>query len=191
MAADLVRAFVAVELPPEVQHLIWSSFSAEHARYPGLRWVPAENLHLTVKFIGEIEGVRVPELVRATEKACVGRRPFRLSLRGAGAFPPRGRPRVLWVGVGCGGPELAALASAVDRRLGKRGVERERRPFSAHLTVARSRREAPAQDLGPLLSRFETREWGGLEVSTVSFMRSHLGPAGARYEKLCEVPFAG
>lgn len=190
MAADQIRAFVAVELPSEFQELISSAFAAEHARYPGLRWVSPENLHLTVKFIGQVPGSRVPELVRAIEKACSGQQPFRVSLAGAGVFPPRGLPRVLWVGLGCGGAELSRLAAEVDRRLGKRGIERERRPFAAHLTLARQRRGVPAQDLGPLCAQFAGRDWGAFDVRSLSLMQSNLGAGGAGYERLAGIPFA-
>jgi len=191
VTADDIRAFVAVEVPADLRELIWSAFSAEHAGYPGLRWVPPENLHLTVKFLGGVPRPRVPELIRAVERACSEHTPFSVSLRGAGVFPPRGLPRVLWVGAADGTAQLAALAGTVDRYLGKRGIERERRPFSAHLTLARCRRDGVLLDAGPLVSRFQECEWGNFEVQALSFMQSHLGPAGARYERLAAIPLAG
>jgi 2'-5' RNA ligase len=188
VATEAIRAFVAGEVPPEIRGRIYAGFQDARADFPDLRWVPAENLHLTVKFLGNIAATRIDEMARAIGHACELHSPFLLVLAGAGVFPPRGLPRVLWVGTAGGAGELEALAGDVDRRLSKRGVERERRPFSAHLTVARAGRIAQIPDLRPLVGSMGHVQWGEFRLQSLAFMRSHLGPEGARYERLAEIP---
>jgi 2'-5' RNA ligase len=103
-----------------------------------LRWAVTENLHLTVRFLGATAPDRVAEVVTATEAAARAAAPFTVRLAGAGAFPTGDRPRVVWLGIVEGVPELAALAEVLSDRLAESGWERDERPFRAHLTLGRA-----------------------------------------------------
>jgi 2'-5' RNA ligase len=103
-----------------------------------IRWAVTENLHLTIRFLGATAPDRVADVVTATEAAAGATSPFTVRLAGAGAFPTRDRPRVVWLGIVEGVPELAALAGALSDRLTGGGWERDERPFRAHLTLGRA-----------------------------------------------------
>src|SRR5262245_53413520 len=134
-----MRLFVAVELSSEAR-LVAERTAAELKRAlkktVTASWVAAENMHLTVRFIGHVPDDRAPALLNALSPP-VEVAPFEVGLGGCGRFPPRGQPRVLWIGVTRGLPSLAALHEEFDRRVLPFGYEPEARAFSAHLTLAR------------------------------------------------------
>ncbi|HJU53348.1 MAG TPA: RNA 2',3'-cyclic phosphodiesterase [Pyrinomonadaceae bacterium] len=180
-----VRVFCAVELPTEARER-----AAEHAarlreRFSEVRasWPRAENLHLTLKFLGEIEEGRVEALSKAAERAARLSRPFKLSIEGAGAFPRRGVPRVLWLGVTDSSSGLARLQNHLEDECEREGFEREERSFHPHLTLARLRAQQGARALAQ--SHQETG-FGSIEfpVTELVVMRSELGPGGSRYTTL-------
>jgi RNA 2',3'-cyclic 3'-phosphodiesterase len=104
----------------------------------GVRWVRLDGLHLTLRFLGPTPEARVPDLTSAVTLAAKGVEPFSVVIRGAGSFPPAGPPRTIWLDIRQGHEELQALAARLDDRLAEAGWERERRPFRAHLTLARA-----------------------------------------------------
>ena len=151
-------------------------------------WVAEANLHVTLKFIGDVDEARVPGLVAAMRGAASQTAAFDVAVRGLGCFPDAGRPRVIWAGLeGAGG--LAALAARVDAALAALGIPRESRPFAAHVTLGRVRgpRANPAL-AGALAGR---GDFGRLPVTSLSVMRSDLHPGGARYTELARVSLAG
>jgi RNA 2',3'-cyclic 3'-phosphodiesterase len=148
-------------------------------------WVAETNLHVTLKFLGQIDDARVPSLVSALAAAAAGLTGFEVGVRGLGAFPSATRPRVVWAGLDA--PQLTALANAVDAALASLGFPRESRPFSAHVTLGRVRESRrPNRALAAALGR--PVDFGFLAVSHVSLMRSELSPRGARYTELAAAP---
>lgn len=196
------RLFIAVPLPARhlerIGSLIRQARGELNGATPqpgtglrGVRWVSPEGVHLTLKFLGStdpaaVEGVRsaVLEAARSADRA-------RLVLRGVGGFPSAGRPRVLWLGLIDGTEPLARLAADLDARLAPLGWEPERRPFHAHLTLARC--EEPAA--GRLALETLTRLSEDVELSWTAdrlvLFQSHLGRGPARYEPLLEAPLGG
>jgi 2'-5' RNA ligase len=126
----MYRLFVSVELPGEVKE----SLARMCCDVPGARWLEPDEIHLTVRFIGEVDGVVFRDVVDALGEVEVA--PFELTLRGVGHFPPRGEPRVLWVGLERSA-QLRALHDKVESALVRAGIEPERRKFSPHVTLAR------------------------------------------------------
>jgi 2'-5' RNA ligase len=180
-----LRCFVAVELPDGLRETIADHFAREGRAVAVVRWVPAANLHLTLKFLGDIEAQRLPTLQGALAQALAGAAPFTLALRGAGAFPTPERPRVIWVGAGKGAAEVSAMAAAVEGALAPLGFAPEARPFAPHLTVGRVK--SPLHDRGALrrlLEAVREREWGEWLVSAAHLVRSELFPAGPIYSIL-------
>lgn len=141
----MYRLFVSIELPEEVK--------AELARVccdvPGARWLEPDEMHLTVRFIGEVDGVVFRDVIDAL--ADVRLAPFDLVLRGVGHFPPRGEPHTLWAGVERS-PELLALHDKVESVLVRAGIEPERRKFSPHVTLARLK-GTPSRAVGSFMAR--------------------------------------
>jgi 2'-5' RNA ligase len=150
--------------------------------------VAEPNLHVTVKFLGQIDEDRVGAIAAAMATVAERTPPFELAVRGLGAFPTPARPRVVWVGLEPAAP-LAALAGDLDARLATLGFAREARRFAAHVTLGRVRETRRNPALSTALAR--SAECGRLPVNRVSLMRSELHPRSARYTELTSVVLAG
>lgn len=153
---------------------------------PNLKWLSPESLHLTLKFIGEQPEARLAGIIDALKSvASPGR--FQLRLRGLGCFPNERRPRVFWVGIEAP-PELARLAASVDEALEPVGIERDKRPFSAHLTLARAREGERVALPGAAWEAHRNDDFGGFAAGEFFLFQSQLSPSGARYRKLQAFP---
>jgi 2'-5' RNA ligase len=185
--SDLLRLFVAVELPPEVLEKLTQLQTALRRRgLDGLRWARPEGIHLTLKFLGETPADRVSAIREALARAADGVPSHRLSLGEMGTFGSRRMPRVLWVNLKGGVDALGDLQRRVEDELEREGFPRERRKFSPHLTLARVRQES-AGSVGNAIEealRVVSPPDGVVEVNEVSLMRSTLRPSGAIYERL-------
>lgn len=148
-----------------------------------VRWIPAENLHLTLKFLGDVEEARVPSIRAAVRDALMDNTRFRVTASGLGVFPDSRRPRVLWVGLAS--PELARLAGQVERALEPLGFGRTASPFRPHVTIGRWRRpESRDERLRGELARWRDHEFGEFRIDAATLFRSTLGPSGAVYDPL-------
>jgi 2'-5' RNA ligase len=151
--AGRIRSFVAVALPDPNLAAIERHLAECAQAAPAYRWVEPDSLHLTLRFLGNLEP-EVVERVRA-ELSSVRGAPFPLALDGRGTFGPRAAPRVVWIGLGAGLDACAALAARVEAACEQAGLEPEPRPFRAHVTLARARREGerlpPLPDPPPLV----------------------------------------
>ena len=147
-----------------------------------LRLVRAENVHLTLVFIGEVSDDRVTPFVE-TMRSDIPLEPFAMAFAGLGVFPPHGAPRVLWLGVAEGAAQATALHAVVADRLAALGIKKEARPFRAHLTLARwrdgRRSDRPRLEQTPrLIAR--------TEVKAATLYQSRLSPAGPTYTALAQ-----
>jgi len=181
-----VRAFVALELSPALKAGILGL--AETLRRKGVRasWSRESTLHLTLKFIGDVEEADLPDVVEAVRRAAAARAPFSFETRGAGAFPSPHRPRVIWVGV-VPTDALFELQGDVERELAEVGVRREERRWTPHLTVGRIRETESVPDLGGALAALRVPE-ERVSVTEVLVMRSRLAPSGAVHEEVARIP---
>jgi 2'-5' RNA ligase len=182
---ELWRVFCAVELPSDVrervaEHIARLRDQATHVR---ASWDRAEKLHITLKFLGEIEQSRVEALTRAAAHAAEGAPGFELSVEGAGVFPPRGLPRVLWLGIRDPSGGLTNLQRRLEDECARIGFPREQRPFHPHLTIARLRSPEGARKLATLHQQtgFDAQSF---DVTRLVVMRSHLLPGGARHTEI-------
>jgi 2'-5' RNA ligase len=176
------RVFCAIDLPREVKARVAEHASSLRARLPDVRasWEKPEKLHLTLKFLGDVEVARVEELSRASERAVSSVEPFELTVANAGSFPAHGQPRVLWLGIEDATGRLARLQKSLEDECAAAGFAREPRPFSPHLTVARLRTPHGARGLADAHreSAFEPQTF---TVAELIVIRSELGPGGSRY----------
>jgi 2'-5' RNA ligase len=151
-------------------------------------WEREEKLHITLKFLGEIAPERVEALSVAASRAALSSQPFDLALEGAGAFPPRGHPRILWLGINDSSGALARLQTRLEEECAAAGFAREERPFHPHLTLARIRAPQGARELARL-----HRETGfaaiEFKVTDLVVMQSELGPKGSRYTEISRHEF--
>ncbi|MHB1133054.1 MAG: RNA 2',3'-cyclic phosphodiesterase [Chloroflexota bacterium] len=190
-----MRLFIALELPAKVrdelgrQQADLRALVAQQNLPAGssLKWTAPEGIHLTLKFLGEVTEKSVATLVEAMAAACARRAPLALTLAGRGAFPNALRPRILWVGIGGEVAALEQLQKAVDLQVGKLGFFPEDRPFSPHLTLARVRQQASAeerQSVAALLSQAQPPAPLAFVARQVNLFRSELRPTGASYTAL-------
>jgi 2'-5' RNA ligase len=179
-----MRLFVALDIPEDVRARI-SAFAARvRPLCPDARWARVEGLHITLKFIGEFPDARLPELTKTLAE--VKAPPFNVRFENIGFFPSPKSARVFWIGVHAG-EELPQLAEAVSESLAGIGIEREDKPYSPHLTLARTgSRKGPGQNL-KALSGLLTREvetFGTMTAHEFFLYRSQLGRGGSTYTKL-------
>jgi 2'-5' RNA ligase len=183
--AARLRLFCAIELSPEVRARVVEHIARLREQLPDVRagWERAEKLHLTLKFFGEVEEGRAQALSQAIERAAGSAAPFTLVVAEAGAFPPHGPARVLWLGIRDSSSQLARLHPTLETECADAGFKREQRPFHPHLTLARLRNPAGARTLAELHKElgFEAME---LNVHELVLMRSELGPRGSCYTAL-------
>lgn len=174
---------MAVLLPDAVRANLATEIERLRRSVRDVSWVAAENLHLTLKFLGEVEPGRLDGVATALAGVVTAAPAFPLALRGLGAFPSPTRPRVIWAGV-TDAVEVVQLAARVEEALAQLGLPREGRPFSAHVTLGRVREPRRDPVLAAGLAEGAGREFGAFRVDQVALMRSDLSPRGARYTAL-------
>ena len=143
-----------------------------------------ENLHLTLKFLGNVVATRVDAIGAALAAAAADTPAFDFGVEGLGAFPSPTRPRVIWAGAGGGQVEAVGLAGRVEDALAPLGFAREDRPFAAHITLGRVREPRRDTALAEALAAGAARPLGVVRAGRLSLMRSELSPRGARYTEL-------
>jgi RNA 2',3'-cyclic 3'-phosphodiesterase len=186
-----MRLFVAVNLPPAERDALWQA--AAPLREAGLpvRWVAADCLHITIKFLGEVDESAAEQIATALSGAMRAVRPFDVVTGGIGAFPDLAHPRVVWCGVEVA-PALELLANDVERALKPFDFGSELAPFRPHVTLGRAHKDAKAKDLRPLAKLARAVAYDGMiTVSSVDLMHSTPGPAGSRYVVRHAAPLAG
>lgn len=199
-----MRAFIAVELPAALHkelralqdRLAAVLDAAGTAR--AVRWTPPSSIHLTLRFLGETNGAQADLLARGLERIAAGQRPFDLRLAGMGCFPNFRRPNVVWAGVAGEVDRLLRVQTPVEELARQAGFAPETRPFSPHLTLGRTRRDAlPAQlaQAGAALQAAASlpalQQWAAaLPVREIVLMESELLPSGAVYTPRCIFPLA-
>jgi RNA 2',3'-cyclic 3'-phosphodiesterase len=160
--------------------------TAKAAPRAKVTWIPAQRMHLSIRFIGEVDDSRATAL-RTALAPPIEVAPFELTLAGAGTFPKSGTPRVVWVGVTRGREELLAAERQVSARLIRVGVPREERPYSPHLTLARVREPAGLRS-AQLLDGLTHTTIGTVRVDAITLFQSKLSPKGPTYLPLLRIP---
>ncbi len=188
----VLRVFIAVELDDAVKTALVRAQNRLRAEPISgfVRWVDPAGVHLTLKFLGDIEAERVPHVLGAMQVACAGVAPFELAVRGAGCFPNYQRPNVIWAGLVGDVKTATALAQHLEDECARLGFDPEERPFSPHFTLGRVGREVGLKErgqLGEMVRRFDLGPVGAIIADTVHLMRSELRPSGARYTSLGHV----
>ncbi len=190
-----MRLFVGVELDDRVRAAAAEAIGELRARLKRshvdvtARFVEPENLHVTVWFIGEATDDRAAQ-IQQTLRAAFSTRTFDLAVRGCGAFPPSGSPRVFWLGITTGADSMVRLYDEVKDRLTGIGFEPEKRPYSPHITIARVKEvKGPGRAVREVLEAVPA-DCGACRVEAVTLFRSHLSPKGSRYEPLLRVPLS-
>ena len=192
MAEALERLFVAVAVPPGALEACQQVIDTVRTTMLGreARWVRTENLHLTVRFLGDTPPDLVPDVALAVLDAAISVTPFRLELAGAGAFPDGRHPRTIWLGVDQGNDGLMQLNDALGGPLERLGWPPDPRARRPHLTVARTD-AAPGEVSHAIADALASAAAGwrtGFDATALTLFRSHLGGGPPRYEPVVEAP---
>jgi 2'-5' RNA ligase len=189
----LLRAFIALEIPAKVQKDIYHATSSlRNGTGSLIRWVPAENMHLTLKFLGDISPVNVEFLTQMIRTEADSHHSFDIHLTGLGSFPSPKRPRVIYIGIQAPA-ELEAFQHAVESAARRLGYESEDRSFSPHLTVGRVKHALrisaiDQQKIRHALEETKIDSLGTARVDSVHLYKSDLKPTGSVYTKLFSAP---
>jgi 2'-5' RNA ligase len=192
---SVIRAFIAVDLPTDIHDCLdyLSGQLREQIGDVPIRWVTPDNIHLTLKFLGDVSLNNIEVLTEMIRAETALAEPMVISVGGVGAFPKLRSPRVIWVGVEAA-PEMIALQRSIDAQTARIGYARDRRPFSPHLTLGRVSRNASPKEvrkIGDVLKSLKIGYLGVARINAVHLYRSDLKPSGAVYTKLFTAPLGG
>ncbi len=188
----LLRAFIAIELPQHIQDAIERQTARLRQTLGNdlIRWVPAQNMHLTLKFLGDIAASHVDFLKQMIAREAETHPQFDLQIGGLGSYPTSKRPRVLWVGLHAPA-DLASLQKSIEAGASRLGYEQEERPFSPHLTLGRVRQNLSPAELPKIRAALDNIQLGNIgtaRVDSVQLIRSDLQPSGSIYTRLFSAP---
>ena len=183
-AGEKVRLFVAARIPDDRLELLDAALEPLRAKLINARWVPVDNQHLTLKFLGWAPADLLEGVASTCAMVAAGRPKGRLALTDLGAFPSKTRIRVLWVGVDDPSGVLSAVAADLDRAFEPLGFPSEGRAYTPHLTVARFKLPIPMKSGFPSLAA----SIAPFEIDELTLFRSHLTAKGARYEAIGAFP---
>lgn len=178
-----IRAFIAVELPGGLKLETDKLLASLKPIGAGVRWVKAINLHLTLRFLGNIEQDKIPLLENKLKDNLAGFKPFTIQFSGLGCFPNLQRPRIVWSGVGGDLERLKGLASAVEAACRQSGFGKKDKRFSAHLTIGRIKYQKKIKPLIEYLKKAEFKT-DKFQVHEIVIFRSDLSPNGPNYTPL-------
>ena len=181
-----IRTFIAVDLPSEIKMDIDRLITDLRQDGSGIRWVKAANLHITLRFLGDIPEESITGLADAIKGNIGICDPFNLTLSTLGGFPNLKRPRVIWVGTDSGSDALMRLAEKVEQACVDSDFGKADKRFSSHLTIGRVKF---SRGLEPLISRIAKTEFelSPFEIRDVAIIKSILSPAGPKYTRLSVV----
>jgi 2'-5' RNA ligase len=189
--AGKIRAFIAIELPDTVKEFLEDISSRLKKCRADVKWVRTNGMHLTLKFLGNVDVDLLPIIERDLRMIFTEQKPFSLRVLGLGAFPGLARPRVVWAGLNDPGNMTPPLASKVDEILEPLGFQREKRPFAPHLTLGRVRSNKNSGDLVEAVRQ-------SMDISGPTFVADHavlfesvLKPTGAEYSAIGSFHFSG
>lgn len=184
-----MRTFIAIELPKEIKDALARLQAKLKTTGADVKWVEPQNIHLTLKFLGERDDKKVEKITRALEEVAHQKSPFTIRISSLGAFPNINSPRVIWVGIDKGDNESKEIAGGLEEKIARLGIPKEERPFSSHITVGRTRsslnREKLVQELEKSADYFGEKKLEFI-AGKITLFKSTLTPKGPVYEALKE-----
>jgi len=183
------RVFCAIDLPHDIREMVMAHIMRLRQAVPEAQasWSRPDNIHLTLKFLGEIHQSRIESLSRAAAYAATGNGSFPIRVQGSGVFPTRGEPHVLWIGIEDPQGRLGELYGRLEVECAKAGFKKEARPFHPHLTVARLRKPQHARAVASAHKAMEL-EPAKIVVAELLVIRSELSSEGSRYTVISRHP---
>jgi len=184
-----IRSFIAIELPRAVLASLKTVQDEMKSKVFEAKWVRPENIHLTLRFLGNIDAADTAKITAAMMNAVRDQKPFALVAKGVGVFPGIRRPKVVWVGLGRQSQALIALQGALDVNLANIGYPKEPRPFKGHLTLGRIKRAPDPKTVAEMLQAHADFASDEFRVDQIGLFKSELHRTGAVYSKLQAVTF--
>lgn len=185
-----MRTFIAISLPKEIKELLSRLQEKLKASQADVKWVSPENIHLTLKFLGEIDDKELNKVSGILEDITKDKNSFYMRIASVGAFPKTNSPRVIWVGIDKGDEETKEIARELEEKITPLGIPKEDRPFTSHLTIGRTKSSLNRESLVQLL-KSTARDFGShpleFPVTKLTLFQSILTPKGPIYERLKEV----
>jgi RNA 2',3'-cyclic 3'-phosphodiesterase len=182
----MIRTFICIELPESLKARLETLENQLRSKNrSAVSWVKPSNIHLTLRFLGDIDEGRQAELREAVERVVLSAPAFKLCASKTGVFPNPRNPRVFWIGIKGAEEHLIPMQKRLEQELEKAGFGKQDKPFSPHLTIGRAR-ERNAQELAELLQKIDFTDEEFI-VSEIIIMRSDLKPTGAVYSKLAVI----
>ena len=187
----MIRSFLAIELPKPILRKIEEVQGDLKSTHADVRWVNPEKIHLTLKFFGNIEELRIDPIFKSIEEPARNTLPFSIKVSGVGAFPHLKNPRVIWMGLVDGREVLILFQKQIETQLEKIGFQPEDRPFQPHLTLGRMKSSRGKEELAGRMEKHKEEEFGDFQVERVILFRSDLRPTGPIYTPLREIKLGG
>lgn len=181
---EYIRLFIAVNLSKELVDKIKEIQKALIHSGEGIKWVPPENVHITLKFLGAIPIDKVLSIANAVKTISAKQKVFSINIKELGCFPGRKNPKIIWIGIREEKKNMVNLARQIDNEMGKLGFPKEERDFKAHLTIGRVKRLKDKQALNAAFDKFCNCDFGKMEVKYISLIQSQLGREGPKYTTL-------
>ena len=187
-----MRTFIAVDFSPQIIRKITEIIDYFKTQTPNnaIKWVAPENLHLTVKFLGEVKENEIDNIKNLINQSLTDEDAFEIGVEGLGMYPNSHKPRVIWLGIK-GGKPLIAIHNKLEKALQEIGIKHEKRDYSPHLTIARVRRGADnetVKTIGKTLSAFKVDSLGSCTINNIVLYKSDLTPQGPIYTPLLSSP---
>lgn len=184
-----MRAFIAIELPKEIKKYLAGLQEQLKTAGADVKWVAPENIHLTLKFLGEIDEKKVNQVKEILAEVGGNKNSFPIRLSSLGAFPKINFPRIIWVGIDQGSAETEEIVRGLEQNFSQIGIPKEGRPFSSHITIGRMRSSLNRQKLVQELNNLVNKRKDNLEflATKITLFKSTLTPKGPVYETLKEI----
>ena len=183
-----LRTFIAVSLSLSVLSGIEKLMRTLQSDLKGVHWVEPKNLHITLKFLGDVPLNDLPQLIRAVTQWTQKIYSFDINFQDFGVFPNRESPKTIWIGIREGAAELGQLAEQINEGLIPLGFPKEARRFSPHLTIGRVKKSLHDLPLIPILDKQQKRSFGSCSVSEIQIFSSELTRRGPLYDELAAIP---
>ncbi len=187
----MIRSFLAVDLPLALRESMLSATMGLRTPAADVKWVRPEGIHLTLKFLGNIEEGQIEPIVNAVSGVITGQKPLALKAEGAGAFPDLSRPRVIWIGMTGDIERLMVIQKNIEQALSVLGFPTEDRPFTPHLTLGRVRSNKKFLGLTHKIQGLKDINFTPFTVNELILYKSTLRPEGAIYTPLRRLPLIG
>ena len=191
VGSKTIRVFISVEIPDEIKGALQEIQQVFRESGDRVTWVRPQGMHITLKFLGDIEEGSIPGIGARMQKAVDGIEPFVIHLVGTGVFPGTKKPRVLWAGIREGAEDLKKIQEDLDPLLSEIGFPMEARPFSPHITMGRIKEIRDPKRFKAWIERHREAEIGSMRAASIHLFQSQLRPDGAFYTEKFAAPLGG